>query len=100
MRVYPVAPCPTFIFLFLSSLLCFPSACRANREVFTLYELARVFSASLSLDETLSLFVKKIAELVPLDTCVVYLLDENQNVAIRNHDRRKDSYFQLWLQTS
>ena len=33
---------------------------RANQEVFTLYELARVFSSSLSLEETLSLFVKKI----------------------------------------
>ena len=48
---------------------------RANREVFTLYELARVFSASLNLEETLSLFVKKIGELVPFDTCAVYLID-------------------------
>jgi diguanylate cyclase (GGDEF)-like protein/putative nucleotidyltransferase with HDIG domain len=49
---------------------------RANREVFTLYELARVFSSSLNLPETLSLFVKKIGELVPFDTCIVYLMDE------------------------
>jgi len=58
---------------------------RANREVFTLYELARVFSSALTLDDTLSLFVKKIQELVPLDTCVIYLLDETQNVAIAKH---------------
>ena len=64
---------------------------RANREVFTLYELARVFSSALSLDDTLSLFVKKIGELVPLDTCVVYLLDETKNVAIARYAEGKHS---------
>ena len=54
---------------------------RANREVYTLYELARVFSSSLNLHETLSLFVKKISELVPFDSCVVYLLDETEENA-------------------
>lgn len=49
---------------------------RANREVFTLYELARTFSASLSLEEIYALFAKKIRELVPFDTCAVYLLNE------------------------
>lgn len=48
----------------------------ANREVFTLYELARVFGASVNLQETLTLFVNKISELIPFDTCVVYLTDE------------------------
>ncbi|MDQ3043164.1 MAG: diguanylate cyclase, partial [Acidobacteriota bacterium] len=54
---------------------------RANREVFTLYELARVFSASLNLQEIISLFVKKIGELVPFDTCAVYLMDETEEFA-------------------
>jgi HD-GYP domain-containing protein (c-di-GMP phosphodiesterase class II) len=54
---------------------------RANREVFTLYELARVFSSSLNLQETLSLFTKKIGELVPFDTCAVYLLDDAKEYA-------------------
>ena len=54
---------------------------RANREVFTLYELARVFGASLNLQETISLFVKKIGELVPFDTCAVYLMDETEEFA-------------------
>ena len=57
----------------------------ANREVFTLYELARVFGSSLNLQETLELFVNKVAELVPLDTCVVYLLDGAETVAIAKH---------------
>lgn len=54
---------------------------RANREVFALYELARVFSSSLNLHGTLSLFVKKIGELMPFDTCVVYLLNKNGEFA-------------------
>ena len=54
---------------------------RANREVFTLYELARIFSSSLNLEETLSLFTKKIGEFVPFDTCAVYLLDDTKEYA-------------------
>ncbi len=54
---------------------------RANREVYTLYELARVFSSSLNLEDTLSLFVKKIGELVPFNTCIVYLMDDSQEYA-------------------
>jgi len=54
---------------------------RANREVFALYELAKIFSSSLNLQETLALFVDKIGELVPFDTCVVYLLDETEEYA-------------------
>lgn len=54
---------------------------RANREVFALYELARVFSASLNLQDTLSLFVKKVGELMPFETCAVYLLDKTEEFA-------------------
>ena len=58
---------------------------RANREVYALYELARVFSSARNLEDTLSLFVKKIGELVPFDTCVVYLLDKTQEIAVAAH---------------
>ncbi len=54
---------------------------RANREVFTLYELARIFSSSLNLEDTFALFTEKIGELVPFDTCIIYLLDETGNEA-------------------
>jgi diguanylate cyclase (GGDEF)-like protein/putative nucleotidyltransferase with HDIG domain len=57
----------------------------ANKEVFTLYELARIFSASLNLEETLQLFTKKLGELIPFDTCVVYILDEANNFAVAKH---------------
>ncbi len=62
----------------------------ANREVFTLYELARVFGASISLEETYALFVQKIAELVPYDTCVIYLLGETETVAMAKYVEGKN----------
>ncbi|MEO6589118.1 MAG: diguanylate cyclase, partial [Pyrinomonadaceae bacterium] len=54
----------------------------ANREVFTLYELARVFGSAVHLEETFSLFTNKIAELVPYDTCIIYLSDELRDEAV------------------
>lgn len=63
---------------------------RANREVFTLYELARVFSSSLNLQDTLSLFVEKIGELVPFDTCAVYLLNETGDEATAKYVEGKN----------
>lgn len=54
----------------------------ANREVFTLYELARIFGSAVNLEETLSLFTKKILELVPYDSCAIYLCDGLRDEAI------------------
>ena len=53
----------------------------ANREVFSLYELAREFSSSVSLQETLEMFARKVGEFVPFDTCSVYLLDAPKKYA-------------------
>ena len=63
----------------------------ANREVFTLYELAKVFSASLSLEDTLSLFVKKIGELIPFNSCAVYLMNEDGSSAQTAYAKGKNS---------
>jgi diguanylate cyclase (GGDEF)-like protein/putative nucleotidyltransferase with HDIG domain len=49
----------------------------ANREAFTMYELAKDFSSLLTLDETLKLFTDKVREFVHFDTCAVYLLEEH-----------------------
>jgi diguanylate cyclase (GGDEF)-like protein/putative nucleotidyltransferase with HDIG domain len=57
----------------------------ANREVFTLYELAREFSASANFQETLGLFTQKIGEFVPFTTCGVFLLDEKKKYAKAVH---------------
>jgi diguanylate cyclase (GGDEF)-like protein/putative nucleotidyltransferase with HDIG domain len=54
---------------------------RANREVFALYSLARDFSSEIDLGEILPLFIQKIRELIPFDTSVVYLLDEDNGSA-------------------
>ena len=58
---------------------------RANREVFTLYELAREFSSSDNFEQTLSLFTQKISEFVPFTTCAVFLLDEKKKYAKAVH---------------
>ena len=57
----------------------------ANREVFSLYELAREFSSSVSLQETLDMFAKKIGEFVPYDTCALYLLEDSKKYATATH---------------
>ena len=64
---------------------------RANREVFTLYEMARDFGSSLNLEETLSLFTEKIAEFVPFETCLVYLLDEAEEFANAVHVKGRNA---------
>ncbi len=58
---------------------------RANREVFTLYSLAKEFGAAADINDTLSLFTEKLGELAPYDTCVVYLLDKETLVATAKH---------------
>ena len=64
----------------------------ANREVFTLYSLAKDFSSALDIDETLSLFSRKIDDFVPFDTCLVYLMEpgEKHAVAVHTVGRHKD----------
>lgn len=64
---------------------------RANREVFSLYELARVFSSSLNIKETLGLFVEKISEFVPFDTCAVYLMNDTGEFATAVYTEGKNS---------
>lgn len=57
----------------------------ANREVFSLYELAREFSSSVDLQTTLEMFAKKVREFVPFDTCALYLLDHTKRSATATH---------------
>jgi diguanylate cyclase (GGDEF)-like protein/putative nucleotidyltransferase with HDIG domain len=57
----------------------------ANREVFSLYELAREFSSSVDLQTTMELFLSKIREFVPFETCALYLLDNTKRSATAAH---------------
>ncbi|MEO7658767.1 MAG: diguanylate cyclase [Pyrinomonadaceae bacterium] len=63
----------------------------ANREVFSLYELAREFSSSRNLPETLEMFAKKVGEFVPFDTCALYLLDATKRSATATHVEGKNA---------
>ncbi len=63
----------------------------ANKEVFTLYELAREFGSSMQIEETLALFTKKIREFVPFDTCAIYLVDESSRYADVIHAEGENS---------
>lgn len=58
---------------------------QANREVFTLYSLAREFGAAMSLEDTLSLFSRKVGEFLPYDACGVFLLEEAGEFASAAH---------------
>jgi diguanylate cyclase (GGDEF)-like protein/putative nucleotidyltransferase with HDIG domain len=57
----------------------------AHHEVYSLYELARTFSASLDLEDTVSIFVNKLRHVVPFDTCAIYLSDEEAQSAKLAH---------------
>lgn len=53
----------------------------AHREVYALYEIARTLGSSLEVKNTLSVLVDKVGQIVPFDTCVVYLHDEVKGYA-------------------
>ena len=53
----------------------------AHREVYALYEIARTFGSSLEVENTLSVLVDKVGQIVPFDTCVVYLHDDIKGYA-------------------
>ena len=57
----------------------------AHREVYTLYEIARTFGASLEIKDTVSILVNKVGHVVPFETCVVYLYDEARGYARAAH---------------
>lgn len=66
---------------------------RANREVFTLYSLARDFGAALTLEQTLALFTDKVGEFVPYDACAIFMLDDTGEFATVVHSAGESSAF-------
>lgn len=58
---------------------------QANREVYAMYEIARMFGTSLKVEQTLEILVDKVGHIVPFDTCAVYVYDEPKgNAAVRH----------------
>ncbi len=63
---------------------------RANQEVFSLYEMAREFGASMDVQKTLDLLAAKVREFVPYETCMIYLYDEAGESATAAHVEGKN----------
>ncbi|MCP9494338.1 MAG: diguanylate cyclase [Pyrinomonadaceae bacterium MAG19_C2-C3] len=57
----------------------------AHREAHALYEIARTFGSSLDLQDIVSIIVNKVGNVVPFDTCAVYLYDEQSQTATVAH---------------
>ncbi|HYP53120.1 MAG TPA: diguanylate cyclase [Pyrinomonadaceae bacterium] len=57
----------------------------AHREVYALYEIARAFGSSLDVQDTLSALVDRVGQIVPFDTCAVYLYDDVKRYARAAH---------------
>lgn len=57
----------------------------AHHEVYSLYEIARTFSTSLDLEDTVSIFVNKLRHVIPFETCAVYLYDDEAQSAKLAH---------------
>ncbi len=53
----------------------------AHREVYALYDTARTFSSSLLIGDIAAALVNKVGQIIPFDTCAVYLYDERKNRA-------------------
>ncbi|HZS10127.1 MAG TPA: diguanylate cyclase [Blastocatellia bacterium] len=53
----------------------------AHSEIYSLYEIARTFGSSLNLEDIMAIFVNKLRHIVPFDTCAIFLIDEEENVA-------------------
>jgi diguanylate cyclase (GGDEF)-like protein/putative nucleotidyltransferase with HDIG domain len=57
----------------------------AHREVYALYEIARTFGSSLEVENTISNLVAKVTQIVPFDTCAVYVYDDLKGYATAAH---------------
>ncbi|MBS1809138.1 MAG: diguanylate cyclase [Acidobacteria bacterium] len=57
----------------------------AHHEMSSLYEIARTFSTSLNLEDTVSIFANKLKYVIPFETCAIYLYDEQKQLARAEH---------------
>ena len=57
----------------------------AHQEVYAMYEIARTFGSSLDVRNTVEALVDKVGQVVPFETCAVYLYDEVKGYAVSAH---------------
>jgi diguanylate cyclase (GGDEF)-like protein/putative nucleotidyltransferase with HDIG domain len=61
------------------------AAHQASQEILALYEIAQTFTSSLDVRDTLAIVASKLERIVPFDTCVVYLNDDERRGAVAQH---------------
>ena len=61
------------------------AAHQASQEILALYEIAQTFTSSLDVRDTLAIVVSKLERIIPFETCVVYLHDDNRRAAVAQH---------------
>src|SRR5207237_8445017 len=59
----------------------FRSIAEAQREVFALHEIAQTIGASLNFEDTAALVAATLRSIVPSDTCVISVVDEQTGKA-------------------
>ena len=55
----------------------FRSITEAQREVFALHEIAQTIGSSLNLHDTVTLVSNKLRAIVPFDTCIIFIVDDD-----------------------
>ena len=68
----------------------FKTITEAQREVFALHEIAQTIGSSLNLNDTVTLVSNKLKAIVPFDTCVIFVVDEQSGKAIAAHVAGED----------
>ncbi|HEX2340776.1 MAG TPA: HD domain-containing phosphohydrolase [Vicinamibacterales bacterium] len=61
----------------------FAEIASANRESYTLYEIAQVMGQSMSLAETMTLVSSKLSQLVPFSSCALFVREGNERLRCR-----------------
>ena len=69
----------------------FRSITEAQREVFALHEIAQTIGSSLNLNDTVTLISNKLRAIVPFDTCIIFIVDEQSGKAVAAHTVGEDA---------
>jgi diguanylate cyclase (GGDEF)-like protein/putative nucleotidyltransferase with HDIG domain len=77
----PIAPEEDEVARLRENTVAYDEIRNAHREGYALYDIARKFGSSLEIEKTLSVLMDKVEQLVPYDTCAVFLYDEVKGYA-------------------
>jgi len=77
----PIAPADDEIMRARENTAAYDQIRNAHKEVYALYEIVRKFSSSLEIEKTLTVLMDRVGQLVPYDTCAVFLYDDVKGYA-------------------